>query len=294
MSKLVVVCRKVGPFWIFLAVYLLFRWFALGTAIGGYDDRLSGDWNWFVHAYPTSAKAIFFPVNLVLTKTSNSLCRLWVVLSSATAVLLVVRCAMDSSQRKTIIFLLAFLLSTFIPVYKVLCITSDLQQGRYAYIMLVPICALMAFAFTGPRLIADARGRLVQTVLSCACAAAFVACCACLAWKNNLAWYVAGLESNHLRAAFSKLPVGTHEKLAVIGVVDNIAGGVVWRNASSGLVGAKQSKLIFAGDGAGFECMQRLKQALVSQHAPVKIVRWDTFSRALIEVKQPLDCRPSL
>ncbi len=224
-----------SPFWLLLLSYFVLRYFALGTVVGGYDDSLlfianikSFALNW-LHGL----RMTIVPINKSLTGCHSLLTRSWEALTVTAVLALTYTAVRHKASRPPLIFALAWLVLSLLPVYKIFAIADDLQGSRLAYLATAPLSVLLAGGFfagctsLSPKL----------SKLRAAAGVLFILVSSFALWTNNQSWRAAGEESNAIRAALSKLyaMLPGDPQVLLIALPDHRRGAYLCRNALWGM-----------------------------------------------------------
>jgi hypothetical protein len=221
------------PFWLVLGGYLVLRQITMGTMIGAYDDSLSADIKTLWKRFKSGIPFLFVPFNLNIFLRTDLIVKAWCWLLAAIAVggavqLIATRCRMWRFYALGAIWFALALL----PVYKMFSVGQDLNNSRYAYSAVLPLCLLfagMATPVLRSRLIA---GMQYAVFVALAGIAMFVLHTHCEVWGG--AAHISNRIIRQMHSFVQEAP--PNPMLVIVGAPDNVNGAYLMRNALDGMV----------------------------------------------------------
>jgi protein O-mannosyl-transferase len=182
------------PYVVIATIYLLVRWLALGTLVGGYIGSIGESLNttvierWFLSG---SLWQLMHPFNEELFGESHPLRLALRIIYGLCGVLMLYGAARHletaRDKYKLLTFALIFLVITLLPNWQVWGMSSSMSGGRIAYLPSVPlailICSTLYLFNPGPSQAARIHRTLASIVLL-ALASAYSA----ISYQNNVAW----------------------------------------------------------------------------------------------------------
>lgn len=182
------------PYVVIATIYLLVRWLALGTLVGGYIGSIGESLNttvlerWFLSG---SLWQLMHPFNEDLFSESHPLRLILRIIYGLCGALMLYGAARHletaRDKYKLLSFALIFLVITLLPNWQVWGMSSSMSGGRIAYLPSVPlavlICGTLYLFNPGPSPSARIHRTLASIVLF-ALASAYSA----ISYQNNAAW----------------------------------------------------------------------------------------------------------
>lgn len=223
-------------FWVVFLAYFVVRQLALGTWLGGYDNRLGlgmSTSQWLSQTWHGILLTLV-PVNADVIKKSNSLIKIWTYCSAACGLTLLLLAAQHRFLRQ-ILFGSVFVVLALAPVYKIFyVINAQLEASRYAYLLSVPICILLGLAVAnlpipsfGRKVVADGGRTIVGLV--------FLVGAFGLLRYNNIPWHVAGVTANAVLSGLKEMlgpsRPSVPSNVVLVGPPDYYKGAYICRNA---------------------------------------------------------------
>lgn len=271
VERIRITITKTLAFWLAFALYLVVRANALGTLIGGYDDRLglSMPLDLQIKSWSQGIKMLILPLNaeLISDKTWSAL--LWKSAIGACSLALAAT-LFSKPWRRLALFFLCFAALALAPVYKLFSISPNLEASRFAYLVSVPLCALLPLGLWN--MVCAARLSFVRALAVLAILGLSLSSVDLLL-RNNRAWVKAGREANAVAqtAPFIIAEAQKHPCL-LFGVPDSIHGAYVTRGAFMGMFGGAKYPILSVADN---EPVSILKQQLLSENGAVSCFWWD-------------------
>ncbi len=222
-------------FWLILLSYFLWRCYALGTLIGGYDSTLlPHDRYLLIYLWKHSLYMLVVPFNQSLLTNGKSIITLWVALLLFSVALCIKQILADKESRPIFIFLCSWLVLSLVPVYKLFNIGTDLQGSRLAYMATVPLAMLICFGLSGT--IQNSNSKKINYWAMVALSIMVSAAGAGLL-MNNCAWIKAEAASQAIMQQLNDLSktIPTNTVVYIVGLPDEINGAYVCRNALDGM-----------------------------------------------------------
>jgi hypothetical protein len=205
------------PYFAVLALYLLIRYMAIGTLIGGYVGALGDAMQ---HSFLDSIMRLShlwkaaYPFNEELIEGNGAIAIAFHAFYALAGIYLVVRLFSDRfqpKQLKMLAFLLSWLVLQYLPLLQVFKLSQSLAGGRLFYLSTAILSIIVAVALVpgGKTTIAEKRKRALKAfacVLLC-----FLSGLSVIVGKlNNDAWIIAALHVKELqkeiKSAVSALP----------------------------------------------------------------------------------------
>jgi hypothetical protein len=221
------------PFWFILALYFVVRRIALGTFVGGYDDRLSIDIDVarLLQQWLNSVGMLCVPINVtMLTPRTSYPLLIWLVAIAASLLSLIKFDLIARDFRPVLNFLVCTFILFLLPVYKLLAIAGDLQSSRLGYFATVPLCCLLSLGLCALIRTSDKNANRGLPI-AFAIASAFLIMNAFWLHLNNKAWGAAGTASNNIQQEFAKMSSEGIKNSIVFGAPDSKNGAYICRNA---------------------------------------------------------------
>ena len=227
--------RQSVLFWLILIAYVIWRAYALGTFIGGYDSTvLPQNWQLLVYLWKHSLYMLFIPFNQSLLTNGKSIVFLWVALLFLSLALSIRQMLSNIEIKNRFVFgfLCIWLVLNLVPVVKLFNIGPDLQGSRLAYLATVPLCMLICFGLAS---VTRQNNKTAYwqigalTVLLSAAGAGLLI--------NNIAWVKAGAASQALMQQLNEISKTNpaNAVIYIVGLPDQIDGAYVCRNAIDGM-----------------------------------------------------------
>lgn len=236
--RLLTLLKLTWPFFVLLFAYLTVRTMSLGTAVGGYDDSLLPRIDRaFIRNSLHSLKLFLIPFNQEALTSHAALKCTWLFCLGSGIFFGIRSLFVPNNQRSVVVFLFAWLLLLFVPIFKLLAVSDDLQGTRLLYLPSVPLAALLCFGFSMLSLNRPAIRALKMILL-----AAMLAAAGGILYIHNGVWQQAGLQTqaimrglNNFYSGFSGDP-----PVFLVGLPDTIHGAYVMRNAIDGMTKSPQ------------------------------------------------------
>lgn len=276
------------PSWALLAAYFVLRRLALGTFVGGYDNTLAiADPGHFARTWIHAMKMFLLPINRDLLEGIPLITTLFgvaiaIVLSGAA-----INAILNRKLLPLFLFNLGFMALSLAPVYKVLAIAGDLQGSRLVYLASVGLSLLAAMIVIRTGLSENKKVAILKLIF----ASSFLCLCFSALWMNNQVWRTAGLESNAIRAALSRIyrEIKGDPQVLVTGLPDNIAGAYICRNALPGMTRAPQlerdiNNCLTISSVEPVIPFGYLRDSLESAGDQVLIFDWDNRAKRLVRI----------
>ncbi|MBY0546124.1 MAG: hypothetical protein K2W95_02475 [Candidatus Obscuribacterales bacterium] len=237
------------PYWLMLGGYLIVRWMALGTMVGGYSGSVGEGFNQSIIErlfHQGSLQRIFFPFNAELFSPGDKLRKILPLIYASAIGCFVVRSILNrrlASGLKYPLLAAGWFLLSLLPVLQVFNITDTLQCSRFAYAATAPLCLLLAVLLVplqsdrvAPAPVSSAMSWIpwrsgfslsglwwaVSILLSVSVFSIYIA----MTLRNNLPWSRAANQvksfRNQLESHCALLPKG--RKLLLLNVPDRIQG----------------------------------------------------------------------
>lgn len=233
-ERILNVLKKTSVFWFLLFMYFGLRYFSLGTFVGGYDNTLfdASSIKVVLSNWRHSLYFLFFPFNQMIISKTNPIVFIWGALLLANLVLLAKSVFVDRKNIPAFCFLIAWLVLSLAPVYKLLSISPDLQGTRLVYLASAPLCALLCFGFSTNLAINDKLQYWKIFILTM-----ILAVSGTTLLVNNSAWIKAECETKALVKQIDYLSKSEDNVGAVyiVGLPDQIEGAYAFRNALYGV-----------------------------------------------------------
>jgi hypothetical protein len=228
----------VFPFFLILLAYLAVRSISLGTAIGGYDDSLLPRFDRvFVRNILHSLRLFLFPFNQEALVSHPLLKYTWFVCVTSSILFGLRSWFVASRQRKIVLFMITWLLLLFVPVFKLLAISDDLQGSRLVYLPSAPLSALLCFGFAMLSLSQPVSRALKMILL-----AAMLTAAGAILYIHNIVWQQAGRQTQAIMQSLNELygHIPGDPPVFLVGVPDTVDGAYVIRNAIDGMTKSPQ------------------------------------------------------
>lgn len=294
------VLRSTLPFFLLLGAYLAVRTISLGTAVGGYDDSLIPRLDRvFVRNFLHSLRLFLFPFNQEALASHPLLKYTWNVCLISSLLFGIRSWFSTVAQRKIVFFLFTWLLLLFVPVFKLLAISDDLQGSRLVYLPSAPLSALICFGFCMLSLSRPAA-RAIKMILL----AAMLTAAGAILYIHNCVWQQAGRQTQAIMRSLNKLysRIPGDPPVFLVGLPDTIQGAYVMRNAIDGMTKSPQIvrdiKSCYALDN--FDRVfpfGMAKPAVALAARSAQVLKWDeknmSFSSAALDPSAPVAIRQS-
>lgn len=190
------------PLWILTIIYLVLRYFALGTLLGGYVQGI-GDAQ-AAHAIRVWLDKdvyfrILYPFAYGLFGINSPYHTIYQILYSMLAALLAVRLLTGRAPVALLIFLPVWILTTLIPIYKLWGLGLELEGARFLFLLSMPLSAFFPMLLFAPSKSNNAQtndGQSARTfmALSLVPLLLYAFFSAKVTHKTNLAWVHSGRE----------------------------------------------------------------------------------------------------
>lgn len=196
------ILKLTAPLWILTIVYLVLRYFALGTLLGGYVQGI-GD------AQAANAVRVWldkdvyyrilYPFAYGLFGINSPYHTIYQILYSVLAALLAVRLLTGRAPLALLIFLPVWILTTLIPIYKLWGLGLELEGARFLFLLSMPLSAffpMLLFAPGNGSATQPGESRAARTfmALSVVPLLLYAFFSAKVTYKTNLAWVHSGRE----------------------------------------------------------------------------------------------------
>lgn len=279
------------PFWSLFCGYWVVRYFALGTLVGGYDNSLFFVANVkdFILSWVHALRMFVEPINRMLVGTREPITRVWEVCLALSGLSLVFALVKASALRSQILFVLAWLALSLLPVYKIFAISDDLQGSRLAYLATAPLAVLFAFACVSwqKNLISKRLGVALGGAL---CVLSFI-----VLGINNQPWVASGKEANAIRAGLSQLygnEIKGDPQALFIGLPDQINGAYTCRNALDGMTKKPQlsrdiTNCLMINPFEPIFPFGYLKDSIAQERENICVYRWSAADAKFVRVPIP-------
>lgn len=226
-GSLKTVIKQCLPIWLATVIYLILRYLALGTLLGGYVQGI-GDAQ-AAHALSRwldkdTLLRLFYPLAFGIFGSSHLYQHCLTLLYAVSTGLLLVRLLCLRAPIKILLFLPVWTVSTLIPIYKLWGLGYELEGARFCFFLTFPLSAALPlllfapvergertgdqknFSQTAYFLIAVSSLTLLTGVFTKICAA------------TNLAWVHTGKEVREFCLQARRLPGEIREKLLLLGI----------------------------------------------------------------------------
>jgi hypothetical protein len=221
-------------FWVVLIVYILWRSYALGTLVGGYDSTLlpADSWRFLLKSWKHSFYILFVPFNRSLFLHATSFTIFWLLVLATSATLSVKVLINEKTSRLLFLFFCSWFVLCLLPVFKLLNILDDLESNRLVYMATVPLSMLLCFGLSCAvyknKKIAYWKITALALMLSAAGAGLLV---------NNSAWVKAESASKAILSQINEISKTTKANTFTyfLDLPDQINGAFVCRNALDGM-----------------------------------------------------------
>ncbi|MBI5171439.1 MAG: hypothetical protein HY986_01035 [Candidatus Melainabacteria bacterium] len=221
------VIKQCLPIWLATVIYLLLRYLALGTLLGGYVQGI-GDAQ-AAHALSRwldkdTLIRLFYPLAFGIFGSNHLYQHCLTLLYAVTTGLLLVRLFCLRAPVKMLLFLPVWIVSTLIPIYKLWGLGYELEGARFCFFLTLPLSAALPlilfapvekgnrtgdqknFSMTAYFLLAVSTMTVLTAVLTKICAA------------TNLAWVHTGKEVKEFCLQARALTEKQDEKLLLLGI----------------------------------------------------------------------------
>jgi hypothetical protein len=213
-EKLLLALRSSWKLLVVLCAYLLVRWMALGTIVGGYKAafwKLLGTEDYLTRwAQPEYLKMLFFPFNPDL----HHILPMQAVYAGLYALVLLVVLSKPKSLKTLFPFLIFFVLWFFIclfPGLRTAALTHALSTGRLFYLSSIPLALSLAVLLAQPGSTAVQWRKIVAAVSGIGFIAAFMLTDV----VNNQVWNKAARSTRALQLQLAKLIAQTPPEIKV-------------------------------------------------------------------------------
>jgi hypothetical protein len=234
LSPVVTALRATVLYWLLLVAYFGLRRLALGTFVGGYDNSL------FL-AFPLSVilkmwvdyLSIFcVPANGELISPRSPLRYVWLVAISMSPVLALLLARWRPPIFRLLAFYCAWLLISFVPIFKAFFLNDTLQGGRLVYLASAPFSVLIVIGWALLMFAGKWQKSLALGVTSL-----LMAISSYFLWMNNAAWAEAGAQSKAIETALHALYKDEHSDPSYFfcGIPNDLHGAWLGINAFEGM-----------------------------------------------------------
>lgn len=221
------VIKQCLPIWLTTVIYLILRYLALGTLLGGYVQGI-GDAQ-AAHALSRwldkdTLIRLFYPLAFGIFGTNHLYQHCLTLLYAVSTGLLLVRLFCLRAPIKILLFLPIWTVSTLIPIYKLWGLGYELEGARFCFFLTLPLSAALPLLLFAP--VGKGKGTSDQknfsqrayfliavsslTLLTCV----FTKICS----ATNLAWVHTGKEVREFCLQARRLPGETRDKLLLLGI----------------------------------------------------------------------------
>jgi hypothetical protein len=196
------ILKLTAPLWILTIVYLVLRYFALGTLLGGYVQGI-GD------AQAANAVRVWldkdvyyrilYPFAYSLFGINSPYHTIYQILYSVLATLLAVRLLTGRAPLALLVFLPVWILTTLIPIYKLWGLGLELEGARFLFLLSMPLSAFFPMLLFAPSTVStvqsdESRAARTFMALSMVPLLLYAFFSAKVTYKTNLAWVHSGRE----------------------------------------------------------------------------------------------------
>jgi hypothetical protein len=277
-----------------LSLYFYLRSIFLGSAIGGWDNAVTIDWQKSSATWIEGLRKMVLPFNQDVFLTQHKLSFAWAILILASMVASLVRFRLDKGRARDARFFVLLFGACMLPVYKVFTISGDLESSRYAYLGTAPLCAFLTSWFgleQGLTRLSE-RSQTIARPASFAGAACLLVAAFFVLRLNCLPWQRAGQEVNAVRAGMRVINDANqaHKPLVLLGCPDNFEGAYICRNAMIGLT-AESKPNLWTTPPVPFGL---LRNQLKASRDAILVYWWDRKSLTFKKVDANLSNRPAL
>jgi hypothetical protein len=270
--------QKTWAYWLILFAYFIVRRLALGTFIGGYDDSLFAipSRSLFIKNWLHSIGMTLLPMNKDLFMAYHPAKTIWIILMVVSFLSGITSLIKQSSERPRVLFLLAWLILTLVPIFKLFNIGDDLQGSRLIYFGSAPLSALICFGFF------QLRFRLFAQVVGYVLISLTLAFSSFILITNNTPWQQSGEMSRAIVQRLDQFYMSTEgdPPVYLVGLPDNIAGAYVCRNALDGMTKYPQIcrsvKNCFMLTDSEHSFPFGFSRESIQNRSNSKILRWDS------------------
>ncbi len=237
------------PAWISCFVYLLIRYLALGTFLGGYVGSIGA--SQFSHIFekwsdPDTVSRIIFPFNMAVFGDHN-IYQVWLGgFYIALILLAIIQIFMRGIPRAWLLLLMVWILTTLVPIYQLWGLGFNLEGGRFVFFLTIPLAIILPLLIFAPQKTESAEhysfgigaGQKVELPLLVSATLIFAGLIMLetrIAAKNNTSWIHAGKQTKALLKEGQKLAqsLAKGQKVIILGIPDQLEGAHVIYNGAT-------------------------------------------------------------